>query len=310
MCVMATILVCGVSSRSNSSSRNSPLSEIGAHFSTAPLALAVEVPGHDVGVVLHDREHDLVALADSHAAERAGDEVDRLGGVAGEDDLLGAAGIEEAAHGLARLLEALRRRVGEVVQAAVHVGVLEAVGVIHRLDHRARLLRRGAVVEIDERLAVDLAEQDREVGADALDVVGPPPTPARSVALVVALPQSWRRRPLAIVAFAAGAAARRASSRAMRHQRLAHGLVLDLVDRLADERFDQQRARLARRDAARAAIEQQILVELGRRSSRGRRRRRRRRSRARACYRTRRPATASAPAPSACRRSSARRGAR
>ena len=37
MCVMATILVRGVNSRSNSSSSNSPLSEIGAHFSTAPL---------------------------------------------------------------------------------------------------------------------------------------------------------------------------------------------------------------------------------------------------------------------------------
>ena len=35
-----------------------------------------------------------------------------------------------------------------------------------------RLLRRGAVVEIDERLAVDLLRQDREVGADRVDVVG------------------------------------------------------------------------------------------------------------------------------------------
>ena len=71
MWVMATILVRGVSSASNSSSRNSPSSEIGAHFRTAPLPLAQEVPGHDVGVVLHDGEHDLVALADMQARQGA-----------------------------------------------------------------------------------------------------------------------------------------------------------------------------------------------------------------------------------------------
>ena len=35
-----------------------------------------------------------------------------------------------------------------------------------------RLLRRGGVVEIDQRLAVDLHGQDREIRADAGDVVG------------------------------------------------------------------------------------------------------------------------------------------
>ena len=50
------------------------------------------MPRHDVGVVLHDREHDLVALADLKCcAERVGDEVDRLGRVAREDDLVRAA---------------------------------------------------------------------------------------------------------------------------------------------------------------------------------------------------------------------------
>ncbi len=135
------------------------------------LALAVEVPRHDVGMMLHDGEHDLVALADLHAAVGRGHEVDGLGSVAGEDDLVDARGIEEAAHDLARVLEALRRGVREIVQAAVNVGVFEAIGVVHGLDHRQRLLGGGAVVEIDQRLAVDLAEQDREIGPELLDVV-------------------------------------------------------------------------------------------------------------------------------------------
>ena len=91
MWVIATILVRGVSSFSNSSIRKVPSSATGAHLITAPLLLAQEVPRHDVGVVLHDREHDLVALADHRAAEGGGDEVDRLGRVAGEDDLVGDA---------------------------------------------------------------------------------------------------------------------------------------------------------------------------------------------------------------------------
>ena len=185
MCVMATILVRLVSSASNSSMRNSPSSRDRRPLEHGAVALAVEMPGHDVGVVLHDREHDLVALADRHGAVGAGDQVDALGGVAGEDDLLDAWRIEEAAHRLARVLVAGGGGVGEKVQAAMDVGVFHLVGVVDGVEHRARLLRRGAVVEIDQRLAVDLAEQDREVGADGLDVVG---GLARDVGLFRSLP--------------------------------------------------------------------------------------------------------------------------
>ena len=46
-----------------------------------------ELPGDQVGVVLHDAEDDQVALADVAAAPGLGDEVDRLGRVADEDAL-------------------------------------------------------------------------------------------------------------------------------------------------------------------------------------------------------------------------------
>ena len=71
-------------------------------FDDGALALAQEMPRHDVGMVLHDREHDLVAGLDALAAERIGDEIDRLGGVAGEDDLFLALGVEERRDLLAR----------------------------------------------------------------------------------------------------------------------------------------------------------------------------------------------------------------
>ena len=136
------------------------------------LALAQEMPRHDVGMVLHDREHDLVAGLDALAAERVGDQIDRLGGVSGEDDLFLALGIEKGAHLLARALVGIGRGVGEVMQAAMHVGIFGGIGVLEALEHCLRLLRRGGVVEIDERLAIDLHREDREIRADASYVVG------------------------------------------------------------------------------------------------------------------------------------------
>ena len=59
------------------------------------LALAQKMPGHDVGMVLHDRQDDLVALFDAFGAERGGDQVDRFGRVAGEDDLFMPRRVEE-----------------------------------------------------------------------------------------------------------------------------------------------------------------------------------------------------------------------
>ena len=42
----------------------------------------------------------------------------------------------------------------------------------HRLDDGLRLLRRRRVVEVDERVAVNRAREDREVAAERLDVEG------------------------------------------------------------------------------------------------------------------------------------------
>ncbi len=49
-------------------------------------------------------------------------------------------------------------------------GIFVAVCLAHRIDDGLRLLRGGGVVEIDERLAIDLAGEDREIRPDLLDV--------------------------------------------------------------------------------------------------------------------------------------------
>ena len=172
MWVIATILVRSVSSFSNSSIRKLPSSSTGAHLITAPWRSRRKCQGTMLEWCSMIESTISSPARDAFAPERIGDQIDRLGGVAREDDLLVPLGVEEGADLLARALVGLGRRVGEIMQAAVDVGVFGRVGVLQAVEHGLRLLRRGGVVEIDERLAVDLHRQRGKVRADAVHVVG------------------------------------------------------------------------------------------------------------------------------------------
>ncbi len=89
--------------------------------------IAQQLPGHDVGVMLHDGEEHLIAGLQEGRTPAVGDEVDGLGGVPHEDDLARIGGTEEAPHLLARLLIELGRARREAVDAAMHIGVVAAV---------------------------------------------------------------------------------------------------------------------------------------------------------------------------------------
>src|SRR5580692_3722141 len=58
------------------------------------------------------------------------------------------------------------------MHAAVNVGVMMPFVVIHCVDDGLRPLRRGAVVQIDQWLAVHQPRENRELGARGLDVEG------------------------------------------------------------------------------------------------------------------------------------------
>ena len=172
MWVMATILVRGVISFSNSSRRKLPSSSTGAHLITAPLRSRRKCQGTMLEWCSMIERMISSPSPIAMRPKRIRHQVVGLRGRLGEDDLVDRPGVEELAHGLARALEGFRRRVGHEVQAAMDVGVARLHGVHHGVDHRARLLRRGGVVEIDQRLAVDLLRQDRELRPDRFDVVG------------------------------------------------------------------------------------------------------------------------------------------
>ena len=139
-----------------------------------------DVPRHDVGVVLHLGDHHRIARPEVLPGPRVRDEVHRFGDVLREHDLARGARVEQPGHLGAGALVGGGRLLGDRVDASVHVRVVVAVVVLHGVEHRPRLLGRRRRVEVHERLAVDLALEDREVGFDAADVedIGHPPTSA------------------------------------------------------------------------------------------------------------------------------------
>ena len=128
------------------------------------------LPGDEVRVVFHLREQNLVPLEYIRAPPRVGNEVDRLGCVAGEDDTLGRGRVDELRDLRAGLFVGGRRFFAEAVDSPVDVRVVVLVVVDERVDHLPRLLRCRRVVQIDKRLAIHLPLQDREVLPNAMNV--------------------------------------------------------------------------------------------------------------------------------------------
>ena len=134
-----------------------------------PGAVAQHLPRDHVGVVLHlGDEHRLAGL--QQAAVAVGEQVDRLGAVLGEHDLVAGGRVHQARDGVAGALVGVGGPLAHPVQAAMHVGVLLAHRVGHRVDDGGRLHRGGGAVQEHQGFAMHGLRQDREFGADALHV--------------------------------------------------------------------------------------------------------------------------------------------
>ena len=110
------------------------------------------------------------------ASPRLGHEVQRLGGVLGEDDLtVRYRCADEPADLVPGLGEQSVGLLGDRVEAAMDVRVARLVVVLHGLEDEAGLLRRGRGVEIDETRALAGTGEDREVGPEEPSVEGVDP---------------------------------------------------------------------------------------------------------------------------------------
>ena len=135
------------------------------------LAFAVEVPRHDVGVMLHHAQHNLITRANVRKSKAGGDEIDRLSRRSCENDLFVRSGVDEPSHGFSGRLIRLSRSVGEIVQAAMHIRILVLIGACQAINDLPRLLSGGSVVQIHKRLSIGTLGKDREIGPHRFDVV-------------------------------------------------------------------------------------------------------------------------------------------
>lgn len=143
--------------------------EDGDHLQSKAEAFAEHLPRHSVGVVFKSRDDDLVPfLEPGGATEGGGHEVDRVGGAAGEDDLLVAGGVEVSGDRGAGGLVGSSRSLRESMNAAVDVGIDGFVVISGGIEDREGFLGGGSIVEIDERPSVDLLVKDWESGAQGV----------------------------------------------------------------------------------------------------------------------------------------------
>ena len=131
---------------------------------------AKHLPGNDVGVVLHRRDDDLIPRAHVRPAICLGHKVDGFRCAAHEYDFAGTRCVQEILHCLARILEFFRCPFREVVHAAVDVGVVALVVADNGINDCPWLLRGGGIVQINQRMPVDLLLQYGKIGAHPLDV--------------------------------------------------------------------------------------------------------------------------------------------
>ena len=127
-------------------------------------ALGKLLPGDKIRVMLHLSEQDLIARLDVRVAPAPRDGIDARRCPIGENALLGLRGVDEGADRFPGLVEQFVGLLGQLVDAAMHVGIMLFVATDDRLDDLARVLRAGRVVEIDQRHAgPDLAAEDGEI---------------------------------------------------------------------------------------------------------------------------------------------------
>jgi hypothetical protein len=136
-------------------------------FQPSANALAQHLPRHQVRMVLDIADHNLVAGLHISRAPAMGDQVYRLGRAAHKDDLALVGGVEKRADLFARLLEPVGRARAQLVDAAVHVGVVAAVELGDAVDDLARLLRARPGVE---KYQAGIALEDRKLATQPLRV--------------------------------------------------------------------------------------------------------------------------------------------
>src|SRR3972149_9217465 len=121
-------------------------------------------------MMLHGRYDDFIPLFQGAPTKAGGDKIDRLRSAADENNFPSVAGIDEFTDTIPGAFIRSSRFFAERMHATVDIGIVMAIIMIDRLDFAVWFLRRGAVVQVHQRLAADLSRQDGEIPAYGFQV--------------------------------------------------------------------------------------------------------------------------------------------
>src|SRR4030088_3201080 len=120
--------------------------------------------------MLHFGKKDRVARAKEFPTPRLRHQIEPLGSPAREDDLISRGGAEVARDALPRFFVSFRRARTQLMKTTMHIRVFVLIVMAKRIKHMSRFLRRGRAVKVNERMAVCLFAEDREILADGLPI--------------------------------------------------------------------------------------------------------------------------------------------
>src|SRR6476646_1584487 len=121
-------------------------------------------------MMLKRRQDNFITGTNKLPAVTMHDQIDRLGGATRKDDFPLFARIEEMLQLAAGSLVFSRGGFRQVVHATVDVGMLSSLIMHQAIDHLLRHLAGCRIVEIDQRISLDLKFEYRKIRANAFDV--------------------------------------------------------------------------------------------------------------------------------------------
>ena len=127
------------------------------------------LPGNIVGVVLHKAHHDGI-VGPEHMSQAAGNHVQAVGRAAREHHARRIGRADEAGDRIPRVLKCIGRGVRQVMHPTMHVRVARPIVLRNSGKHLFGNLRRRRVVQVHERMAMNLLSQNREILAYAFHI--------------------------------------------------------------------------------------------------------------------------------------------
>src|SRR3954451_24752489 len=135
-----------------------------------PCLLRRQLPWNNFGMMLHGGDEDLVPRAQKRPSVAVRHQVDAVSSAAGEYHLVRCFRVEETRRCFPRLVIGCGGLLAEPVDTSMDIGVLGSVKARDGIDHYLWLLSGSRIVEVDQRPAVDVFTQNREVFPRPVDI--------------------------------------------------------------------------------------------------------------------------------------------